>query len=91
MTNIRVRPVRPGEEIKSANRRTLDAALKLHYHILRHLDDCVHEEILRIMKVGKATDKTLRRLIRERDTAQEIFLLYIAEQIRRNTPTTEHA
>lgn len=88
MTNIRVRPVRPGDEIQTANRRTLEGALKLHYHILRHLDDCAHEEMLRIMKNGKATDKTLRRLIRERDTAQEIFLLYIAEQIRRNTATS---
>lgn len=83
MTNIRVRPVRPGEEIKSANRRTLEGALKLHYHILRHLDDCVHEEMLRIMRGNKTTDKTLRRLIRDRDTAQEIYLLYIQEQVRR--------
>lgn len=87
MTSITVAPIRPGPEITEANTRHLQAALKLHYHIVRHADDQVHEEIKLLLAGEKAHDKTLRRLIRRRDEAQEILLLYIGEQIRRNTPS----
>lgn len=85
MTHITVQAIRPGPEITQANTRQLNAALKLHYHIVRHADDQVHEEIKLLLSGQKAHDKTLRRLIRRRDEAQEILLLYINEQIRRNT------
>lgn len=84
---ISVQPIRPGPEITQSNTGQLNAALKLHYHIVRHADDKVHEEMKTVLAGQKNTDKTLRRLIRHRDQAQEILLLYIAEQIRRNTPT----
>lgn len=84
MTHITVRPVRPGPEITQANTRQLNAALKLHYHIVRHADDQVHEELKLVLSGQKSQDKILRRLISQRDEAQEILLLYIAEQIRRN-------
>lgn len=78
-TAIHVTPIPPGPEITQANTRQLNAALKLHYHILRHADDQVHDEIKRLLTGEKTQEKTLLRLIRQRDKAQEIFLLYIQE------------
>lgn len=83
MTHITVTPVRPGPEITQANTRQLNAALKLHYHIYRQAEDLVHEEVKNILSGQKSQDKTLQRLIRRRDEAQAILLLYIAEQLRR--------
>lgn len=91
MTDITVTPIRPGPEITQSNTRQLNAALKLHYHIYRQAEDLVHEETKAILSGQKHHDKTLRRLIRRRDEAQEILMLYIQEQIRRTTPANEHA
>lgn len=83
MTDITVRATPPGPDIATISARRLAAAAALHYHIARHLDAQVAEEMRLISAARRIGLNRLRRHLRRRAEAEEIYLLYLQEICRR--------
>lgn len=83
MTDITIRPIRPGADLATLNARQLSGAATLHYQIARHLDAQVAEEMRNIAAARRIGLNRLRRYLRQRAEAEEVYLLYLQEICRR--------
>lgn len=90
-----IRPTHP--EITKASDRRLAGDIKLHYQIARHLDEQLDRAYRETMDNERASEIHLNKLTAERDTAHEIYRIYLSEYIRRRKqsriqgPKAEHA